>query len=303
MCDERKRAWCFTINNYDEYEASIPAVYQTEYQKQIRYLVIGKEVGSKGTPHLQGFVYFTNAKTLEAVKKMKYMSRAHLEAMKGTPDQAANYCKKENDYEEFGEVPAHKSVNNWEEIKRRCKEGIDWKDLLDEYPQEAIMYTNGMRQYWETFRPKHSYTLPEPRRPFQQFILDYIQQPIHDRQIMWIYDEVGNAGKSALADHLMSNNNFKVFTNGKTADIALAWNGENVIFDYSRSQAEQINYQIIEDLKNGRVFSGKYQSQTKFYPRPHVICFANFKPDRSKMSADRLVVLEMRSDYDLELLE
>lgn len=300
MCDTRSRGWCYTINNYNDED---PKTVYLELTKQIKYFVEGKEVGANGTPHKQGFIYFINAKTMSAVKKIKYFQRAHLEAMKGTPTQAADYCKKDGDFQEFGEVPAHKSVNSWFEIKHRCQEGITWNALLEEFPEEAIRYSSGMRQYWETFRPKHEYTLPEPRRPFQQFILDYIQQPIHDRQIMWIYDEVGNAGKSALADHLMSNNNFKVFTNGKTADIAHAWNGENVIFDYSRSQAEQINYQIIEDLKNGRVFSGKYQSQTKFYKRPHVICFANFKPDRSKMSADRLVVLEMRPDYDLELLE
>lgn len=299
MCDQRNRGWCFTINNYNPDDANLIL----EADKTIKYFVVGKEVGQSGTPHLQGFIYFFNAKTMSAVKKMNYFRRAHLEPMKGTPEQAANYCKKDGNFLESGEVPAHKSVNSWFEIKHRCQEGITWHQLCEDFPEEAIRYSSGLLRYWETFRPKHTYTLPEPHRPFQQFILDYIQQPIHDRQIMWIYDEVGNAGKSALADHLMSNNNFKVFTNGKTADIALAWNGENVIFDYSRSQAEQINYQIIEDLKNGRVFSGKYQSQTKFYPRPHVICFANFKPDRSKMSADRLVVLEMRPDYDLELLE
>lgn len=43
--------WCFTLNNYsdEEYEALL-AKYEDQ-ASQIRYIVIGKEVGANGTPH------------------------------------------------------------------------------------------------------------------------------------------------------------------------------------------------------------------------------------------------------------
>ncbi len=82
------------------------------------------------------------------------------------------------------------------------------------------------------------------------------------------------------------------FENGKSADIKYGYNGERVvIFDYSRSQEDSINYQVLEDLKNGIFFSPKYQSAMKVFEIPHVIVFANFEPKREKLSADRWAVV------------
>lgn len=79
------------------------------------------------------------------------------------------------------------------------------------------------------------------------------------------------------------------FSNGKSADIAYAIKGtpKIVVFDFSRSQEEHLNYAIIEDVKNGLVFSPKYESCCKIFPIPHVIVFANWPPDMNKMSIDR----------------
>lgn len=82
--------------------------------------------------------------------------------------------------------------------------------------------------------------------------------------------------------------NAAYFTNGKTSDIAYAYNNENIIvFDFSRSNEDRINYQVIEQLKNGLLFSGKYSSKNKVFDTPYIICFSNFHPDRDKLSEDR----------------
>ena len=71
----------------------------------------------------------------------------------------------------------------------------------------------------------------------------------------------------------------------KTAE---AYNGECVcIFDYSRSEEDHINYEVIESSKNGVMFSTKYVSTQKVHTPPHVVIMANFDPNKSKMSADR----------------
>lgn len=153
-------------------------------------------------------------------------------------------------------------------------------------------------RYYEQFRPKYVTTLPEELYPWQTQLNS---MEVTDRQIVWIYDEEGNSGKTTYANYKISQG-WKVFSNGKTADIALAWNGENVIFDYSRSQSQHLNYEVLEDIKNGRIFSGKYNSTVKHFKPPIVICFANFLPDVSKLSQDRWLIYQMRSDKTLILL-
>ena len=76
---------------------------------------------------------------------------------------------------------------------------------------------------------------------------------------------------------------------GKAADVAFALDsGKSIfIFDYSRDSAEFLNYGLLEQIKNGTVWSGKYTSFMKRFPVPHVLVFSNQEPDRRKMSHDR----------------
>ena len=68
----RARAWCFTINNYTIEE--INACDEIE----CNYIIYGDEIGDTGTPHLQGYIEFENAKTLTSVRK-SLGGRAHVE--------------------------------------------------------------------------------------------------------------------------------------------------------------------------------------------------------------------------------
>lgn len=88
--------WCFTINNYTNDEL-LPR------QSEFDYMIVGYEVGKDGTPHLQGYVAMKKVQYLTAMKKL--MPRAHLEVMKGTPQQASDYCKKDGQFKELGVLP------------------------------------------------------------------------------------------------------------------------------------------------------------------------------------------------------
>ena len=68
-----------------------------------KYLVIGKEIGESGTPHLQGYVVFDQPVRLNALKRIS--PRAHFEIAKGTTEQNRTYCTKDNDFAESGVIP------------------------------------------------------------------------------------------------------------------------------------------------------------------------------------------------------
>lgn len=94
---QRSRSWCFTINNWTEDDVRLVKTTGATY------IVFGFEKGeTEGTQHLQGYIEFADAKTLNKMKKL--LPRAHLEIKRGTADQAAEYCKKDGHYVEFGEI-------------------------------------------------------------------------------------------------------------------------------------------------------------------------------------------------------
>lgn len=103
---EAKR-WCFTLNNYTEEE------YKALGELEWTYLVIGREKGAEGTPHLQGYIEFQNKKRMTALKKIN--ARIHWEKLKGKPWQAANYCKKDGDHQEWGEISMKEKAGSKDE--------------------------------------------------------------------------------------------------------------------------------------------------------------------------------------------
>lgn len=112
----------------------------------------------------------------------------------------------------------------------------------------------------------------------------------NDRKILWIVDEIGNSGKSWFGKWLVCTHDNAIHVeNAKTADIKFAYNFEDiVVFDYTRSVEERVNYEVIESLKNGIMFSGKYESISKCTTKTtRIICMSNFMPELSKFSKDR----------------
>ena len=75
----KARDYCFTTNNYtQDHIDKLQAL-------DCVYVVYGKEKGEAGTPHLQGYVRFKNAKTMSSV--IKEMAGSHIEIKKGTPNK------------------------------------------------------------------------------------------------------------------------------------------------------------------------------------------------------------------------
>lgn len=128
----QNRNWCFTLNNYTDAE------YETIINLSCKYVIVGKEVGEKGTPHLQGYIEFNAGKRLTTMKKL--IPRAHFEIRRGTAEQAATYCKKDGNYTERGTISQQGKRTDLNAIKEEIMNGKKVDDLLLENPELYHQY-------------------------------------------------------------------------------------------------------------------------------------------------------------------
>jgi len=139
--------------------------------------------------------------------------------------------------------------------------------------------------------------IDRPNLPWHLEAIELIESKPDARTIHWFYDPVGNTGKTWLSQWLESTNQaFSMEYTGGHKDFAMmiatakknGWDQRCFILDMPR-QAENFAsiYTSLECVKNGKVTSLKYEGQSVMFNRPHCLVFANFEPDRSKMSADR----------------
>lgn len=135
----QSKRWCFTLNNYEE--TDLPNILKWD----TLYLVVGSEVGTSGTPHLQGFVTFKKNYRLSGVRKL--LSKAHWEVAKGSSQQAADYCKKEGDFKEIGQLPYQGKRTDLEKAVDIIKDTGSLKNVSDELPVTYIKYSRGLRDY------------------------------------------------------------------------------------------------------------------------------------------------------------
>lgn len=112
----RSRAYVFTYNNPPDG----PLFEHVECQ----YITYGIEFGDSGTKHAQGYVHFSQPKSLRCV--IRLLPGAHIEPRRGTAKQAIEYCHKDGDIFERGTkplCPGDREKLNWEEIWVSAKLG------------------------------------------------------------------------------------------------------------------------------------------------------------------------------------
>lgn len=148
---KRSRDWCYTVNWYSpDDKAALPMI------KSI-YHIYGFEVApTTGTPHIQGYIRFKDAKSRTAVSKIPGLTRAWLAKTRGTPQQAADYCKKDDDFVESGELPMSQTdkgncnkeryAHAWILAKKR-----DIQTIADEYPHILMAHYSTIQKIGRDF--------------------------------------------------------------------------------------------------------------------------------------------------------
>lgn len=137
--------WCFTVNNWTEEEYGLISSLRED---TVKYLIIAKEVGESGTPHLQGFVNFKKKRRLSTVKKLPGFTRAHVEVAKGSDSQNQAYCRKQKVYLEIG-CPQRqgKSSALQEALKTLQENKGDLRSVAESFPEVFVRHGRGLRDY------------------------------------------------------------------------------------------------------------------------------------------------------------
>jgi len=156
---------------------------------------------------------------------------------------------------------------------------------------------------WQYPRPRATLKTISALKPWQQSVVDKLEEEPDDRTVNWVFDYEGCMGKTVFSKYLVATKDTIVATGGSNKDIACLIamlikpdkHGEpgrdlnektTFVFNFPRS-TEGISYKAIESVKDGLMTSVKYESQTLVFNCPHVWIFSNELPDQTKLSKDR----------------
>ena len=146
-------------------------------------------------------------------------------------------------------------------------------------------------------------------KPWQKDLLEYMNHPTQ-RQIIWIVGKSCGEGKSWFQKYVKSVYGTRKVVSGinlrantasichvlskqplSTADIFLFNIGK------AKTKTDAVNYEVLEDLKDGDAFAAKYNSQQLKIRTPNVVMvFSNERPDTNQLAIDRWKLLYITDD-------
>ena len=146
-------------------------------------------------------------------------------------------------------------------------------------------------------------------KPWQKDLLEYMNHPTQ-RQIIWIVGKSCGEGKSWFQKHVKSVYGTRKVVSGinlrantasichvlskqplSTADIFLFNIGK------AKTKTDAVNYEVLEDLKDGDAFAAKYHSQQLKIRTPNVVMvFSNERPNTDQLALDRWKLLYITDD-------
>lgn len=127
------RPFYWNWNNYPEdYEERL-----LKQMKGFKYMCFGEELApTTGTPHIQGYTYFTSPRGLNATRKKN--PGCHILPCDGSTESNIAYCSKTRPsdrmanevFKEFGERPAQGNRTDIDSLRDRIVEGEEVDDMI-----------------------------------------------------------------------------------------------------------------------------------------------------------------------------
>jgi len=287
-----------------------------EVTKQVRYAGLKKIfdddqihiIGCDGG-HINNLYYCSKRSSFDIVKNIRYISDKNCEdptfywGRFDTREECTAYAK--SFYAKIRALKAKKSPS-----ERRAGHRSDLDALmahLDQYGSygsalqaastDMKLHMIKYKQYCHDYmaiKPRKKIEWPFPTfRPWQQSVIDILEAPTNGREIHFIVDTKGGAGKSDLTNYLFRNYQAYLCM-GAHGNIAKLYNFEQLLVcDSPRTANEFVNYGAIEQILTGIINSTKYEPEIKVRDndlKVHALVFMNSYPDRLALSDDRYKV-------------
>jgi len=307
----QSKYWCYTLNNYTDRDLSHLSGLYTDGTNHVTYNVYGKEVADSGTPHLQGYIELSTRKRMPQLKTLLSNNTVHLETRRLSAKQAADYCKKDGDFNEYGSISqvASGARNDLASLRASIVTDHirDLASLREKHPNVCAKYPSFVMDILHDTRTLE--VLPQHNLySWQTQLLTRLQQDPCDRKIIFIVDQTGNSGKTYMTKVLSRQSHVQRLEPCKAADFLYAFNAEatTVLIDVARAAAPTLQYTLLEKLKNGQALITKYQSRDISFTPPHVVVFMNEYPSTvqpNTLSEDRFEVYEIDDDNTMNTID
>ena len=243
---------------------------------EITCAAVAYETGKQGIhPHWQ--VYFETAERSRLKMRINQILDSedfHLEVARGTKNANLKYVYAVNKEHQIGWVRYAKNAPEPVGFCRRKRDNLLW--------------------------------LRQNMAPWQREIHERVMGQSTFRDILWVWEPIGNTGKTYLAKFLHYFHG-AILTGGRGADMKHAiarWKQitghypVTIIIDLARSDLiNDEGFRAIQQMKNALFFSGKYDSgMVAAVNPPHIVIFANVPPTKERMSLDRWDVRRIDPD-------
>ena len=292
------------------------------------YVCFGFEVTTEGKKHLQGYVEFgtpisgsaTLGRLKPGIKPKENPGIRVAKLINPAREAQLTYCSKVESTDEeavakwgkkFFEI-AHKvkaqgERTDWHAVDDMVLDGKDLVEIRSAYPEIGYRCQSAIREAIIGVKAKAARERSGARfdgeftlRPWQEKLYKMLQGPVSDRKVIWVYDDVGNSGKTWFGlwyRRKFGPENVFYTHNGRAENMALKYEYEQtVMVNLTRKNEGYVCYNILEQFKDGFVSSDKYMSMDKEPGPCHVVIFANMMPDFNAMSKDRWLIIRTGGD-------
>jgi hypothetical protein len=304
--------WCFriSVSKPEEFDK-----IKTITAKKVRSISCQLEESAKGQLHIQGVIHLNGRCRFSALKDQFvrlgfdfggiWVSR--LTSSEDVRKMELYVEKKDtrfdDDYQHRIYPEKEEKVKPHEQVLRLLREHGEtealgyfvklgykakvWSEAKDSYNLEQQNYQSmALRRNFEK----------DVWKPWQLDLYTIINEKPHNRIVYSIVDPVGNSGKTYFVKRAVAELTDKVVsvTNGKSADLSMivsrCKSADTILMSLSRSVEMQVNYQSIEQFKDGVFCSTKYESTSHVGNCRHFVIFSNFSLRLKQLSLDRWIV-------------
>lgn len=153
----RGTRYVFTLNNWTQTEYTL--LTSTAVTALMKWMVVAKETGVNNTPHLQGAFILITQTAFSTVKRLGGFGRAHLEMMRGSPQDSLAYCSKQDSAPfVYGILPTPGKRNDLKEVASKIIGGAKITDLTTEVDDAVcvIKFHKGLTILRSLVRPPRS---------------------------------------------------------------------------------------------------------------------------------------------------